>query len=97
MSEIIRHSEAYRRLSHICKTDTGYYFYVDSNETVDCSFETMVFTYDEKNKEVSDWMDLYCRHYDTYNDMKTGHYEICQTLETLLPNEDVELNKIGEI
>lgn len=89
MSEIVRHSEADRALSHIVRTDSGHYFYVDSNDTIDCGYETMVFWYDEKHKEVSDWGELYVRRYDTFYDMRKGHYYICHLLEKILDYKDV--------
>lgn len=83
MSEIIRET-GNRELSHIVKTDTGSYFYVDSNDTYDCGFETMVFMYDEKKHEVAGWGELYVEHYDTYESMKNNHYAICNRLELFI-------------
>ena len=91
MSAIIRHSGADRALSHICKTDNGRYFYVDSAHTLDCGYETLVFAYDENRGDVSSWSELYCRRgYEDYFDMMKNHLEICLTLETLLPSDYAE-------
>lgn len=56
------------------------FYYVDSADTFDFGYETMAFKSD-KDGNVSDWGDLYCRRYASEEEMKIGHDEICSNLE----------------
>lgn len=72
-----------RDLAHIVRTKDGKYYYVDSADTFDAGYETMVFPADEKG-EVTDWGDLYCERYSSYADMKERHNYIIEHLEEVL-------------
>ena len=82
MSKIIKET-GYRELSHIVECD-GQYFFVDSVYTLDHAEETMVFEWDIGENDVVSWSELYCKRYSNYDEMKKGHYFICQNLETIL-------------
>lgn len=83
MSEIIKKADSDRELSHIIRTDSGNYFYIDSNNTFDAGYETMAFAYDMENDEVDSWADLYVKHYKSYEKMKKGHFYVCTHFEVL--------------
>ena len=85
MSKILKET-GYRELSHIveCK---GKKYFVDSNNTFDGGYETMVFNTIGEDEEV-DWEDLYAEWYDSYEEMKQKHYEICNNLENYIDNEE---------
>ena len=84
MSEIVKHANSGRELSHIVKTDTGVYYYVDSNDTPDAGYETMAFLYDEEKDEVAYWSESYAAWYKTYEQMEEGHFYACNHLEEML-------------
>lgn len=79
-----------RDMGHIVKVDDAY-FYVDSADTFDHGFETMVFEvdhYDKKEKEYDiDWSGIYCEHYNSYVGMETRHKYIIEHLEEILSDE----------
>lgn len=89
MSKIIKES-GYRELSHIVKSNDKYYL-VDSNDTMDAGYETMVFFYNIKDDEVEDWGDLYCKRYNTEKEMEKHHFEVCKNIEKYLKeNKTIE-------
>lgn len=89
MSKIIKES-GYRELSHIVKSNNKYYL-VDSNDTIDAGYETMVFPYNIKEDEVEDWGDLYCERYNTEEEMEKHHFEVCEDIEKYLKeNKTIE-------
>jgi len=81
MSKIIKET-GMRELSHIVKSNNKYYF-VDSNNTFDFGYETMVFSCDENGENI-DYSDLYTGWYDTEEEMRKIHYKICNELENYL-------------
>ena len=83
VSKIIR-QEYDRDLAHIIQTDNGSYYYVDSANTFDAGYETMVFDYDMKNDEVASWSDRFCLHYATFDQMCKGHFAICENFEKVM-------------
>lgn len=89
MSEIIKES-GYRKLSHIVKGNDKYYL-VDSNNTLDAGYETMVFLFDYDENDVIDWRDLYCERYKTEKEMEQHHFEVCEDIEKYLAkNKTIE-------
>lgn len=78
MSKIIKET-GMRDLSHIVKSNNKYYF-VDSNDTFDVGFETMVFLCDENGENIN-WSDLFAKRYNTEEEMRESHYKICNYLE----------------
>ena len=85
MSTVVREVKG-RDLGHIVRLNNGNHCYVDSNNTFDCGYETMVFACDESGRNI-DWSDLYCEHYRSYADMKKRHEYIINHLEEVLQNE----------
>lgn len=93
MSRIIAKSNNSNPYSHFVKTDDGNIYYVDSCDTPDCSFETMVFRAEELGTpgcqfEVLDWGELYLEHYSDFDEMVERHSYICTHLEELLGKEE---------
>lgn len=82
MSKVVKVCEN-RDLGHIVRSDDGNYYYVDSNDTIDCGYETMVFEADEDGEVVS-WSHLYCKRYSSYEDMEHSHNYIVNHLEEVL-------------
>lgn len=82
MSKVIRR-EPGRTMAHIVEVGDNAY-YIDSCDTFDNGFETMVFEYNLKLNEVESWMDLYCETYSTSEEMEEGHEHICNNLEEYL-------------
>ena len=80
MSEVIK-STGYRELSHVVKTNNGNYYMVDSNDTPDRGYETMIFTWDEQEDEVESYMDIFCEWHESYSQMQERHYYIIEHLE----------------
>ena len=83
MSKVIR-DEAGRDLGQIVQTNDGKYYYVDSADTWDRGYETMVFSYDFEKGEVDCWTDLYCVNYNNFGNMVKLHTYICEHLEEFL-------------
>ena len=82
MSQIIRRMEE-RDLGHIVEVDNQYY-YVDSTETIDLGYETMVFECDERG-EVENWANsLYVEWHINEESMVDRHNYICEHLEEYL-------------
>jgi len=81
MSKIIKET-GMRELSHIVKSNNKYYF-VDSNNTFDAGYETMIFSCDENGENI-DYSDLYAGWYDTEEEMRETHYKVCSELENYL-------------
>lgn len=69
-------------MSHVVETKDGKLYLVDSNDTFDCGYETMVFEWEDD--EVSSWLEEYRENYSSETAMRKKHYEICKHLETLL-------------
>ena len=82
MSKIVKET-GYRELSHIIKSKNKYYL-VDSNDTFDFGYETMVFLFNIKEDDVENWGDLYCKRYTTEEEMKKHHFEVCENIEKYL-------------
>lgn len=83
MSKIVKKT-GYRELSHVVQTDDGQYFMVDSNNTFDCGYETMVFEWNIEEDGVDNWIEKYCERYESEKDMENRHKEICKHLEECL-------------
>ena len=56
---------------------TGRYVVVDSRQTMDAGYETMVFESSE-NGDVFTYEDLDIDRYKTWEDMKEGHEKMCE-------------------
>ena len=80
MSKILNKT-GYRELSHIVECNGKKYF-VDSNNTFDYGYETMVFDV-LKNDEI-DWSGIYTERYLSYEEMEKQHYTICNNLENYI-------------
>ena len=80
MSKILNKT-GYRELSHIVECNGKKYF-VDSNDTFDYGYETMVFDV-LKNDEI-DWSGIYTERYLSYEEMEKQHYTICNNLENYI-------------
>lgn len=87
MSKVIK-STGYRALSHVVQTEDGNLYMVDSNDTFDCGYETMVFPWSKRRNEVKNWTDLYCERYKSDGDMYAGHKRICENLEEYIGGEE---------
>lgn len=59
------------RLSTTVMTSAGY-VWIDTNDTIDYGWETMVFKCDENGK-VTSWVELDVDRYDDYEEAKEGH------------------------
>ena len=80
MSKILNKT-GYRKLSHMVECNGKKYF-VDSNDTFDYGYETMVFDV-LKNDEI-DWSGIYTERYLSYEEMEKQHYTICNNLENYI-------------
>ena len=80
MSKILNKT-GHRELSHIVECNGKKYF-VDSNDTFDYGYETMVFDV-LKNDEI-DWSGIYTERYLSYEEMEKQHYTICNNLENYI-------------
>lgn len=60
------------RMSDTFEAASGKTYYVDSNNTLDHGYETMVFECD-KDGNVTSWRDLDCELYDSLEEMQAGH------------------------
>ena len=89
MSEVIKEVKD-RDLAHIVKLGDEFY-YVDSADTFDMGFETMVFSVviDDGEEDIN-WTDLYCERYSSENAMEIKHKYIIEHLEEFLPKERKE-------
>ncbi len=58
--------------------DTGQKVVVDSRETPDRGYETMVFHADNRTGEVLDWGELDVKNYSSWQEMEKGHNEMCE-------------------
>lgn len=82
MSKVVKRIEE-RDLCHIVKIEDQYY-YVDSVDTIDLGYETMVFECDERG-EVPNWADsLYVEWHINEGTMEDRHKYICEHLEEYL-------------
>ena len=84
MSKILNKT-GYRELSHIVECNGKKYF-VDSNDTFDYGYETMIFDV-LKNDEI-DWSGIYTERYLSYEEMEKQHYTICNNLENYINIEE---------
>ena len=84
MSQIIKPT-GIRELSHVVKANNGQYYFVDSNDTLDKGYETMIFECDKHGKNI-DWSGVFVEHYSTYEAMKENHNYIINHLEEVLGN-----------
>lgn len=57
--------------------NTGRYVVIDSRETFDAGYETMVFE-SSGDGDVLDWGELDVERYDNWEEMKKGHETICE-------------------
>ena len=71
---VIRNSSATAMLIEIC--------FVDSNDTFDYGYETMVF--DVLKNDKIDWSGIYTERYSSYEKMEKQHYIICNNLENYI-------------
>ena len=81
MSRIVK-GTGWRPLSHVVKTEDGKLYLVDSNNTFDYGYETMVFEWEDD--EVSSWLGEYRENYSSETAMRERHFEICEMLEDVL-------------
>lgn len=84
MSKILNKT-GYRELSHIVECNGKKYF-VDSNDTFDYGYETMVF--DVLKNDKIDWSGIYTERYLSYEEMEKQHYTICNNLENYINIEE---------
>lgn len=61
-----------RGYRNIVKTKDGNYVLIDSRDTFDCGYETMVFRCEE-NGNVENWLDIDVDRYSTLEEMIDGH------------------------
>ena len=78
---------------HIKVGNTGRFVVVDSRQTMDAGYETMVFEARE-NGEVLDWEDLDLGRYDTWQEMKKGHDQI---VEKWKKRKVAEMNQLRKL
>lgn len=74
-----------RSLAHVVELNDKLY-YIDSDDTFDHGFETMVFAAERQpDGELDiDWSDLYCARYSTAEAMEIKHNYIINHLEEFL-------------
>lgn len=79
-------------LGHIVQTNDDFYYYIDSKETSDDGYETMVFKAknntekfnDVEDFNVIDWKSRYTEYYNNYSQMKERHNYLIEHLEEVL-------------
>ena len=59
----------------------GQFVWIDSRETFESGYETMVFPCDS-NGNVESWKDLDCERYSSYEEMEAGHTEMVAKWQT---------------
>lgn len=69
-----------RKLAHIIRTDMGFCYYVDSANTFDHGYETMVFPYDPYTGNIN-YKSVFTKLYDKEWQMNAGHSYICKNFE----------------
>lgn len=81
MSKVVKRVED-RDMAHVVEAENEHY-YVDSADTFDCGFETMVFSMETESngEEEIDWSGLYCENHSSYCDMENRHKYIIEHLE----------------
>ena len=57
--------------------NTGRYVVIDSRQTFDAGYETMVFE-SSADGEVLDWGELDVNNYDNWEEMEIGHKSMCE-------------------
>lgn len=65
------------KLTTVVKRTENSYVLVDSCNTIDHGYETMIFECDEEGN-VSNWNDIDADWYDTEEEMKIGHQKMCE-------------------
>lgn len=60
----------------------GQEYLVSTTDTFDMGLETMVF--ESRNQAITNWFDLYVRHYDTVEEATEGHKDIVENLKLYL-------------
>ena len=65
------------RLTSIVQTKSRGTVLIDSANTIDRGYETMVFRCDSEGR-VESWLDLDCALYSTKEEMKVGHQEMVE-------------------
>lgn len=87
MSKVVR-AVSDRDMAHVVEMENEYY-YVDSANTFDVGFETMVFKMEitPMGDEEIDWTDLYCEHYSSYKAMEIEHNYIINHLEEFIKGD----------
>lgn len=71
-----------RNLGHIVKHENGNYYYIDSANTFDRGYETMVFKCEKEEDNFRvDFRDLYTVWYQDYSEMKRHHMWLIKHLE----------------
>ena len=81
MSRVVK-TVSDRDMAHIVEMENEYY-YVDSTDTFDMGFETMVFKMEitPMGDEEINWSELYCECYSSYEVMEAKHNYIINHLE----------------
>lgn len=94
MSKVIK-KLSNRDMGHIVKVDDAY-FYVDSADTFDHGFETMVFKAEPRDngRYAVDWDDIYCEHHNSYVGMEERHKYIIEHLEEILSDEGAKIKML---
>lgn len=67
----------------VVKAENGKTYCVDTCETYDHGWETMIFRCDEKG-HVSDWNDLYCKVYETEDQALSNHAYIAKNISVFV-------------
>ena len=86
MSKIIRTFED-RMACNVVQTSDDKYYYVDSTDTFDVGYKTMVFACNKNGSHI-DFCDLYVDRYATEKEMLDKHKKICENLEKYLSGKE---------
>lgn len=63
----------------------GQQYMISTTDTFDAGLETMVF--ESRDFKITNWFDLYARHYSTWQEAIDGHQDIIENLEKYLTEE----------
>lgn len=84
MDIIIRTEHRKNGVRTIVKAENGNMYAVDTAYTYDAGPETMVFNYNKNTDSITNWADLYVRHYDTMGEAYVGHEEISRSVSRFI-------------
>ena len=91
MSRIISEDFYYSGVRSTVAAEDGKWYAVDTAYTEDRGPELMVFRYNRKAQEITNWRDLYVDHFDSMDEALEAHHKVCASLEDyLVPSKQHE-------